>query len=522
MTSNRARILANGFFAWSVVFIFSIDVFSQDSRPFPASWQAAIDQYVESGDIPGAVFVIKSPRWGVRVGTTGLADIANNIEPDPNHPFRVGSVTKNFTSMVILSLEQEGLLRLDDTIDKYLTDDLALKDNASSITIKECLQHTGGINNYLNVSFYDSYPLEATAQLNITPSFLINQINTLSPYFAPGDTFTNPIKQYVLMETPVDSIPKYPWWFYSNSHFTVLGVIAEKVTGKTLSELIRERVTEPAGLTNTFYANDESVPANIMRGYTKGDSRQNIVRDDWKDVTVINPTYAGAAGAVISTPMDLLRHLEIIYTTDLVINEATREKWLTFVSADPIWENLDYGVGAVMQDHTEFGDVRGHGGAIPGYHNLMYYLHDSDTYFVIVVNTWDGEYEVTLMDAVMPLVMASTTTPTPSNNASGVALQGTNNSLSLSWQAGREYGDVYDIYIGKDADEVDTASGMMGNVSVYSTSDLHYEVPGVEPNTQYYWRVDAVTNDGTVIQGPLWSLQTGNNITSIKQWETLE
>lgn len=514
--------------ALAVLCIFSISVTlkAQESRPFPASWQAAIDQYTESGEIPGALFIVKSPLWGVRVGTTGFADISNNTIPSPDLPFRVGSVTKNFTALVILSLEQEGLLKLDDTIDQYLTGDLALDINAASITIKECLQHTGGIINYLNDDFYNTYPLES-APLDIAPEFIMNQINELqaspgAPYFNPGDTFTNPIKQYILGDTPIDSIATYPWWFYSNSHYIVLGIIAETVAGKPLGDLIRERVTEPSGMNNTYYATDETVPANMMRGYSKLNSQQEPTFNTWQDVTDINPTYAGAAGAVISTPLDLILHLETMFTTDVVITKATREKWFTFVTADAIWENLDYGVGGLMQDHTEFGDVRGHGGAIPGYHNLMYHLYDSDTYFVIVINTWDGEYEVEFMDAVMPLVMASTTTPTPPNGASGAALSGTDNSLHLSWQAGRVYGDTYEIYVGKDADAVDTASGATGSVNVYTSTSLDFEVPSLEPNTQYYWRVDAVPADGTVIQGPLWAFQSGAASAAVKTWSAIE
>ncbi len=488
-----------------------------DYRPFPSSWQAQLDKLVNNGDIPGAAVVVKSPEWGVRVGVTGKADIENDIPPAPDMHFRIGSVTKVFTAMVILHMEQEGLLRLDDTVDQYLTGDRALEHTPDLITIRDCLQMTSGLADYMGdqtiLASPDTNPLREW-----TPKELLNAINSLTPFFTPGATLPNPY-QVQFFGVSADEAPRIPHWWYTNSGYTLLGMIIEEITGNKLEDVIKTRITDKIGLGNTFFATDEEFPPNMMHGYTHYNAQQSErVHDDWHDMTVLNVSYAWSAGAVVSTPWDLLRFAEAIFKEESIINEGTRQKWYRFESADIRWFHLDYGVGGLMQSHRPYGDCRGHGGAIPSYHTLMYHFYDTDTFIIIAVNTWDGGYEVTILDDVMPLVLNVPHVVSPQDDGMGIEM-GNDNSVVLDWQAGPVYGDTYEVYLGTTADDVNTASSSSGNVVHHSVSTTDYTAMNLEPETTYFWRVDTVADEKT-IQGPVWAFTTApTGPSKVEQWK---
>jgi D-alanyl-D-alanine carboxypeptidase len=225
-------------------------------------------------------------------------------------------------------------------------------------------------------------------------------------------------------------------------------------------------------------------------------------------VTATNPSYAWTAGAVVSTPWDLLHFLETMFTTEQLLNNGTKEKWLTFVSADIHlgWADMEYGVGGLMQPHRRYGDFRGHGGAYPGYKTLIYYFYDSQTSFVLASNTWDQAGaegpEVAMLDMIMPLVKSPATTPRPENGATVDSLA--DGKAKFAWQAGRIYGDGYNIYIGTDGTKVDSATAASHDgVHMVSVKENVAEIGNLAPDTTYYWRVDTITKD-TQVTGPLW------------------
>lgn len=490
----------------------------QPNRPFPATWQKVLDSFTANGRVPGAVILVKSPDWGVRVGTTGYANLQTKTPISPDMQFRVGSVTKVFTAQTILQMEQEGKLKLTDPVLKYLDDDgiVAGIPYINEMTIGMLLQMTTGITNYLADSDIGFSP-QITPQRHFDPDQLMSGLSNNGPNpplpsdFAPGATYPNPYWATLYESAPPEP-PQYPFWYYSNSNYILLGKIAEKVSGQKAEQVIQHYVMDKLGMRDTYFAtDDQQLPQ--MHGYTKWGSipYPQQVYEDWCDVTATNPSYAWTAGAIVSTPWDLLKFGEGMFQSDQLLNQGTKEKWFTFVSADIHigWQPMDYGVGGLMQPARSYGSARGHGGAFPGYKTLLYYFFDADTFFVLASNTWDQEWEANMLDQIMPLVSSAVTTPQPSEDMQGVRLTkfgGTN----LTWQAGRIYGTSYNVYWGTDADQVDRAS-----------PDAHdgvefRNVPGVgtdvmlKPGATYYWRVDTVAEDQVIplVNGPLWTFTT--------------
>jgi D-alanyl-D-alanine carboxypeptidase len=493
-------------------------------RPFPATWQHTLDSFVTDGSIPGAVIIVKSPDWGLRVGVTGEANLLSHEKMAPDLQFRVGSVTKAFLAQAVLRLEQEGKIKLSDPVTKYLGDDKVVPGipYIDTITVADLLQMTSGISNYLDASVIGDSP-QVTPQRKFTPDELMSVLSGLpaqsgqpakpplvAPYFQPGSTYANPFWLTVLQQQPPapPEPTSYPAWNYTNSNYILLGMIVQKVTGMPPQDYLRRYVFDVAGLGDTYFATDDTQLPEI-HGYTKFGSipYPTQVYETWCDVTKINPSYAWTAGAIVSTPWDLLKLEDAMFASDTLLNQGTKNKWFTFVSSDIHlgWQEMQYGVGGLMQPERSYGSARGHGGAFPGYKTLLYYFYDQKTSFVLASNTWDEEWEVTMLDEIMPQVSSAVTTPWPENGAKAF-WQG-DGPVRLAWQAGRVYGSSYEVYWGASQDAVDRASAS----SHYGVQEL--TVPGVaadvrvEPGTTYYWRVDTVAPGQPLplVIGPTWS-----------------
>lgn len=486
-------------------------------QPFPATWQATIDALVAKGDIPGAVIIVKSPDWGVRVGVTGEANLVTHQKMSPDMQFRVGSVSKAFLGQVVLRLEQEGKIRLSDKVLAYLGDDKTVSGipNIDKITVADLLQMKSGVSNYLEDTAIGFSP-QITPDRSIPPEELASAVSStghpmgkppVAPLFAPGDTYINPYWATVLGEPPPEPAP-YPAWNYSNTNYILLGMIARKVTGMEPQDYLRRYVFDVVGLKNTYFATDaRRLPQ--MHGYTKWGSIPYPVQvyDTWCDVTATNPSYAWTAGAIVSTPWDLLKFEDAMFASDTLLNAGTKNKWLTFVSADIHvgWEPMQYGVGGLMQAERGYGSARGHGGAFPGYKTLIYYFGDQKTSFVLASNTWDQEWEEVMLDEIMPQVSSAVTTPHPGNDA--ILPAGT---AKLGWQAGRMYGDRYDVYWGTSQEAVDKASAEHHpGVERQTVTGLTASI-SVQSGKTYYWRVDTISPGQKLpfVIGPTWRFKT--------------
>ena len=493
------------------------------NSPFPATWQAVLDSYVAEGKIPGGVIIVKSPDWGVRVGVAGKANIVAGTPVSPNMQFRVGSVSKAFLGQAILRLEQQGKLRLTDPVLKYLGDNpvVAGIPDIDKVTVKLLLQMNSGIKNYLEGTNIGFSP-QITPNRAFTPSELMADLSgkppALLPDYAPGTTYPNPYWLSVLNPNfPQNPLPwpspqgepaPYPAWTYTNSGYILLGMIAEKITGMPPEKYLKSLVFDTVGLDDTYFATtDKQLPQ--MHGYTRYGAipYPSQVYKDLCDVTQINPSYAWTAGAIVSTPWDLLKFEDAMFERDDLLNAGSKNKWFTFVSSDihPGWEVMQYGVGGLMQPERAYGTARGHGGAFPGYKALLYYFYDQKTSFVLAINNWDQSYEVNLLDQIMPMVSSAVSTPSPANAASVKSAQ-----VRLHWQAGRIYGDSYDVYWGTDARAVTTASASgQAGVQRKTVTDVTATIP-VKPGATYYWRVDTHASPGqplTLVIGPTWSFR---------------
>ncbi len=317
-----------------------------------AALDAALEESFEESGAPGVVAAVQTPEY-TWVGTLGVADLASEEPMTADVHHRIGSVTKTFTGSLLLQAAAEGLLSLDDTIDRYVEG----VPNGNEITLRQMANMTSGIASYtFDEQFVDE--LFSDPERSWTPEELAQVGIADSPAFDPGTEFQ-----------------------YSNTNTVLLGIVLEQVTGKPIGELYRERIIEPLGLQRTsFPDSDPSLPEPHDRGYTlQGQSGGEPV-----DATDWNPSWGWTAGGMISTVDDMLVYGRALGTGEgLLPPEQQAERLDSFLrNPPPLNADLDYGL-ALVDDHGWLG----HTGELPGFNTTVYYHPELDATMVVEVNS---------------------------------------------------------------------------------------------------------------------------------------
>jgi CubicO group peptidase (beta-lactamase class C family) len=228
-----------------------------------------LDRLAEKNGFSGAVIVVKDTQPLLREAY-GKANYELDVPNTPDTKFRLGSITKQFTSMAIMILAEREKLAVDDLISKHLESTPAAWDK---ITIRHLLTHTSGVHSYTSI------PQMMTRTVR-TPASLDDVIATFKDKpldFVPGDKFT-----------------------YSNSGYILLGKIIERAAGQTYEAFLRENIFDPLGMDDTGYDHNASILLRRAAGY----SRTLIFLEN---APYIDMTWPHAAGALYSTVDDLAK-----------------------------------------------------------------------------------------------------------------------------------------------------------------------------------------------------------------------
>ena len=279
-----------------------------------------------------------------------------NMEWDiPNHPdtkFRLGSVTKQFTSMLILQLVQQGKLKLEGTISDYLPD--YPKKNGARITIHHLLTHTSGIPNYTSFPQY----FASLSRNPSKPEEFIRFFADSALDFEPGTTFS-----------------------YSNSGYFVLGVIIEKITGKPYERVLRENIFTPLGMNNSGYDRFNTVLPKRASGYVKTGLQ-------YVNAPYIDMATPFSAGALYSTVEDLFLWDQALYTETLLPAKTRDLLFKPYIPAFGIAYGYGWGVGnAAVGRTTDSVRVIEHGGSINGFNSLISRIPADKDLVVLLNNT---------------------------------------------------------------------------------------------------------------------------------------
>ncbi|MBV7334832.1 beta-lactamase family protein, partial [Chloroflexi bacterium TSY] len=253
--------------------------------------------------------------------------------------YRLGSVTKQFTAMAILLLEEQGKLDVQDRVCAYLE---ACPDGWTNITIHQLLVHTSGIPNFTSMSGFHKLKKEHSTPLQTMAFFKDEPLS-----FVPGEK-----------------------WAYSNSGYIVLGVVLEQAAGVPYAAFLQEHIFEPLQMSDSGYEQSDSELAVGYRGRS--------------EALFIDMSVPHAAGGLYSTVEDLYRWDRALYTNELVSDELL-DKMFTPHALIPDSEGFGYGYGWGIGEQFDRLIVD-HDGAIDGFASYIGRYPEEQVVIIILSN----------------------------------------------------------------------------------------------------------------------------------------
>jgi len=312
--------------------------------------QQRLDSLHGAGNFAGAQIGVALPDGSTIAVATGFADTAKRETMTTRHLLLQGSVGKTYASAVAMQLIHEGKIALEDPISKYLGNEpwFSRLPNAQSITVRQLMNHTSGLVRY---EFNERFTADLTASPDRVwkPQELVAYILDTAAPFAAGQG-----------------------WDYSDTNYIVLGMIMEKVTGRTYYDLARERVLNPAGLKATVPSDARAIRglANGYAGANNPFGGSDAMLVDGR--MVINPQFEWTGGGIASTAEDLARWGKRLYDGG-AFDPSMLPKLLEGVPAR-LGQNTKYGLGVIIRESPTLGTLYGHSGFFPGYQAEMLYL----------------------------------------------------------------------------------------------------------------------------------------------------
>jgi D-alanyl-D-alanine carboxypeptidase len=340
--------------------------------PFPGDVQqrllSAIDGVMRSHAIPGVIAGAWVPGRGAWVAARGVADVTTGRPLRVTDRMRIGTITRTFTTTVLLQLVEEGRVGLDDPVGRYVPDIRGV----GAITLRQLASNTSGLldDEELLDPAGPAEPLRHWSARELVERAVRHPRN---PHVPPGGAFHDASTGFVLLE-----------------------MVIEQVTGNPLGTEIERRILRPLGLRGTVYPIGSALPAPHSQGYLRPPGGGPL-----RDVTILDPSLVRGAGAMISTLADLEVWAEVLATGRLLRPETRRER-LASVPTAPGSEDPRYGLGIASR-----GGLLGHSGQIYGFTAAMFHDPGRKATIVILANL-TGERNVAdeilvgLLDVLFP------------------------------------------------------------------------------------------------------------------------
>lgn len=297
-------------------------------------------------DGPGAAVIVVQDNEVVFRSASGMADMELGVPLSADNVFRLGSITKQFTAAGIMLLEDQGKLKVSDSISKYLPD---YPTQGHTITIAHLLSHTSGIFNYTNIPGYFN---GVEIRKDVSTDELIEVFANLPMDFAPGDQFR-----------------------YSNSGYVLLGAIIERVSGQSYADFMQTAIFDKLGLQHSYHGGPQII-LNRANGY-------GGAAGDYHNAGYLSMTQPHGAGALLSTVDDLAKWTNALFGGELV-SKKSLEKMITDYELNN-GERAGYGFGFSIGER--FGEAEiAHNGGIHGFSTSGIWLPKQKTYVAVLAN----------------------------------------------------------------------------------------------------------------------------------------
>jgi CubicO group peptidase (beta-lactamase class C family) len=319
-----------------------------------------VDAYIaaemRAEKIPGLALAVVGDGKTIKSRGYGLANIELDVSVKPETIFQTGSVGKQFTATAVMMLVEDGKLRLDDPIGKYLSGAPATWKN---ITVRNLLTHTSGIHDYETESLKKKGAAFINLRNDYTEEELFKKFSGLPLDFPPGSK-----------------------WNYSNSGYVILGILIHKVTGQFYGDVLQERIFRPLGMSYTRIISEADVIRNRAAGY-------RLVNGEIKNQQWVSPMLNTTAdGALYTNIVDMARWDAALYTEKLLKKGSLDQMWTAVCLNDG--KTADYGFGWDVTSANGHRLIE-HGGAWQGFTTQISRYVD-DKFTVIVLTNLDSEH----------------------------------------------------------------------------------------------------------------------------------
>lgn len=319
-----------------------------DAQTLSKGYEKKIDSIIQTEfgnkNEPGGVFLISQNGKNLYRKAFGKANLELNVNMIPENVFQIGSMTKQFTAVAILLLEQQRKLNVNDPVSQYIKD----YPNGDKITIHHLLTHTSGIKDFTKMK-----SISSIAQKEMKPEEMVNFFKNEPVDFAPGEKFD-----------------------YNNSGYVVLGYIIELVSGTSYEDFIKKNIFDKAGMNHSYYASDRKVIPQRAYGYHK--KEQGFVNK-----TVISFSVPFSSGSLMSTADDMLKWQQALNQNLILDVKETQKAFQKYKLNNG--EEFTYGYGWHLKDINGIPD-REHGGSVFGFKSMGVYIPSEDVYVIGLSN----------------------------------------------------------------------------------------------------------------------------------------
>lgn len=326
--------------------------------------QAKLKSLFKQGSIPGVSASVALPDGKVISVVAGFADQEAKKAMAPETLMIQGSVGKTYVAAIAMQLIHDNALKLDEKVSTYLGKEPWFEKvpNANDVTVKMLMNHTSGIMRY-----------------ELDPKFTDDLTKQPIKVWTPGERIS-----YVLGKKPRFAAGK--GWDYSDTNYIVLGMIIEKITGKSIEELIKTRLLKPLGLKQTMSSDQLKIPG-LAQGYAGPQNpfggKELMLNADGS--MIVNPQFEWTGGGMASTTADLARWAKLMYESK-AFDASMLPIMLEGVTAPMLGREAKYGLGVILRP-TPLGKTYGHSGFFPGYMTEVMYWPEAKVAVAVQVNT---------------------------------------------------------------------------------------------------------------------------------------
>jgi D-alanyl-D-alanine carboxypeptidase len=322
--------------------------------------QEQLDRLRRRGGVPGVSATIIFADGSTWSGVSGLADVAGTVPVTPDTAFSIASMTKTFVAALTLALVEDGSFGLDDPAAGLLPG-LGLD---GRITVRQLLDHTSGLHDFFLAPGIDAALQEAPGAA-WTAERALGYVG--KPYFAPGTG-----------------------WHYSNTNYLLLGLVAERVTGRSLAAELRARFLDPLGLSSAYVQVAEEPRGPIAHGYRFSGPGSTLPPIDLSDGSAAMPftsvvTAAGGAGALAASSGDVARWGRLLYGGDVLAPESLALMTAEVDVVTTYRPLIPYGLGVQALDIAGHPTL-GHSGRFLGFRGAVRYLLDEEVSIAVLTN----------------------------------------------------------------------------------------------------------------------------------------